>query len=225
MEVAQVAEILLERGQTVSVAEACTNGLLGYTLGTIPGASRFFPGGVVAYTGGLKEKILGVPDELYETAGSVSREMAIAMARGALELTGTDFALSTTGVTGPAAGRSGLPIGTFWIGLAVKDGEDAAIEIRVGGDRDATKHGAVQAAIDLLGKGTERLTMTQAHRLELARNSSAALGDAIVSPPERHSARWWISRLVPPTATDGEICNGGSYIAPPTLGLDNSATF
>ena len=104
MEVAQVAEILLERGQTVSVAEACTNGLLGYTLGTIPGASRFFPGGVVAYTGGLKEKILGVPDELYETAGSVSREMAIAMARGALELTGTDYALSTTGVTGPAGG-------------------------------------------------------------------------------------------------------------------------
>ena len=151
MEVQQVAEILLARGQTVSVAEACTNGLLGYTLGTIPGASRFFPGGVIAYTGGLKEKILGVPDELYETAGSVSREMAIAMARGVRELTGTDYALSTTGVTGPAPGRSGLPIGTFWIGLSVKDGEDAAIEIRVGGDRDVTKHGAAQAAINLLG--------------------------------------------------------------------------
>ena len=151
MEVQQVAEILLARGQTVSVAEACTNGLLGYTLGTIPGASRFFPGGVIAYTGGLKEKILGVPDELYETAGSVSREMAIAMARGVQELTGTDYALSTTGVTGPAPGRSGLPIGTFWIGLSVKDGDDAAIEIRVGGDRDATKHGAAQAAINLLG--------------------------------------------------------------------------
>lgn len=150
MAVQQVAEILLERGQTVSVAEACTNGLLGYTLGTIPGASRFFPGGVIAYTGGLKEKILGVPDGLYLTAGSVSREMAIAMARGVLELTGTDYALSTTGVTGPAAGRSGLPIGTFWIGLAVKDGADAAIEIRVNGDRDATKQGAVRAAIDLL---------------------------------------------------------------------------
>ena len=152
MDVQQVAQILMDRGQTVSVAEACTNGLLGYTLGTIPGASRFFPGGVVAYTGGLKEKILGVPDELYETAGSVSREMAIAMARGALELTGTDYAISTTGVTGPAPGRSGLPIGTFWIGLAVKGGEDAAIEIRVGGDRDATKRGAVQAAINLLGR-------------------------------------------------------------------------
>ena len=151
MEVQQVAETLLERGQTVSVAEACTNGLLGYTLGTIPGASRFFPGGVIAYTGGLKEKILSVPDGLYESAGSVSREMAIAMARGVRELTGTDYALSTTGVTGPAAGRSGLPIGTFWIGLAAKDGEDAAVEIRVAGNRDDTKRGAVAAAIDLLG--------------------------------------------------------------------------
>ena len=151
MEVQQVAETLLARGQTVSVAEACTNGLLGYTLGTIPGASRFFPGGVIAYTGGLKEKILGVPDGLYESAGSVSREMAIAMAQGVRELTGTDYALSTTGVTGPAAGRSGLPIGTFWIGLAAKDGDDAAIEIRVAGDRDDTKRGAVQAAIELLG--------------------------------------------------------------------------
>ena len=151
MDVQQVAETLLERGQTVSVAEACTNGLLGYTLGAIPGASRFFPGGVIAYTGGLKEKILGVPDALYESAGSVSREMAIAMAQGVRELTGTDYALSTTGVTGPAAGRSGLPIGTFWIGLAARDGEDAAIEIRVAGDRDATKRGAVQAAIELLG--------------------------------------------------------------------------
>jgi nicotinamide mononucleotide (NMN) deamidase PncC len=60
--------------------------------------------------------------------------------------------VSTTGVTGPAAGRSGLPIGTFWVGLSVKDGEDTAEEIHVDGDRDATKHGAAQAALDLLGR-------------------------------------------------------------------------
>ena len=125
---------------------------MGYLLGTVPGSSRYFPGGVVAYTGGLKQKILGVSDELYDTAGSVSEEMAIAMARGVLELTGTDYAVSTTGVTGPSQGHSTLPIGTFWVGLSVKDGEDSAIEIHVEGDRDATKHGAAQAAIDLLGR-------------------------------------------------------------------------
>ena len=152
MEVQEIAQILTDRGETVSVAEACTCGLVGYLLGTVPGSSRYFPGGVVAYTGGLKEKVLGVPDDVAATHGTVSREMAIGMARGIRELTGTDYAVSTTGVTGPAAGRSGLPIGTFWVGLSVKDGEDTAEEIHIDGDRDATKHGAAQAALDLLGR-------------------------------------------------------------------------
>ena len=134
------------------MAEACTCGLVGYLLGTVPGSSRYFPGGVVAYTGGLKQKILGVSDDLYDTYGSVSEEMAVAMAKGVRELTDTDFAISTTGVTGPAQGRSSLPIGTFWVGLSVKDGQDSAVEIHIQGDRDATKHGAAQAAIDLLGR-------------------------------------------------------------------------
>ena len=97
MEIKEVADILLAQKKTVSVAEACTCGLVGYLLGTIPGASQFFPGGVIAYTGGLKQSVLGVPDELYDTKGSVSREMAIAMAKGVRELTKTDFGISTTG--------------------------------------------------------------------------------------------------------------------------------
>ena len=152
MEVQELAELLTASEKTVSVAEACTCGLVGYMLGTVPGSSRYFPGGVVAYTGGLKEKVLGVPDDVAPTHGTVSREMAVAMARGVRELTGTDYAVSTTGVTGPAAGRAGLPIGTFWVGLSVKNGEDSAIEIHADGDRDATKRAAAQAAIDLLGR-------------------------------------------------------------------------
>ena len=151
MEVEAIAAKLTEAGKTVSVAEACTCGLVGYLLGAVPGSSRYFPGGVIAYTGGLKESILGVPDDIAPAHGTVSREMAIAMARGVRELTGTDYAISTTGVTGPAPGRSGLPIGAFWIGLSVKDGEDTALEVHIDGDRDATKRGAAQAALDLLG--------------------------------------------------------------------------
>ena len=152
MEVAEIAEILTARKKTVSVAEADTAGLIGYMLGSVPGSSKYFPGGVIAYTGGLKEKILGVPDDVAPTHGTVSSEMAKGMARGVRELTGTDYAVSTTGVTGPAAGRAGLPIGTFWIGLSVKDGQDSAIEVHLDGDRDACKRGAAQAALDLLGK-------------------------------------------------------------------------
>ena len=151
MEIETIAAKLTAAGKTVSVAEACTCGLVGYLLGTVPGSSRYFPGGVIAYTGGLKESILGVPDDIAPTHGTVSREMALAMARGVRQITGTDYAISTTGVTGPAAGRSGLPIGTFWIGLSIKDGEDTAIEVHIDGDRDATKRGAAQAALDLLG--------------------------------------------------------------------------
>ena len=151
MDVEQVANILLERNQTVSVAEACTCGLVGYILGSVPGASQFFPGGVIAYTGGLKQNILNVSDEIYNTKGTVSSEMAIAMARGVRELTNTDFGISTTGVTGPASGRSGLPIGTFFLGLSIRDGEDISTEIRVTGDRDENKHGAARAVITLLG--------------------------------------------------------------------------
>jgi PncC family amidohydrolase len=152
MEVEKIAEILTAREKTVSVAEADTAGLIGYMLGSIPGSSKYFPGGVIAYTGGLKEKILGVADNVAPTHGTVSSEMAKGMARGVRELTGTDYAVSTTGVTGPAAGRAGLPIGTFWIGLSVKDGDDSAIEVHLDGDRDACKRGAAQAALDLLGK-------------------------------------------------------------------------
>ncbi|MBO20616.1 MAG: nicotinamide-nucleotide amidohydrolase family protein [SAR202 cluster bacterium] len=151
MEVEKIAEILSANGKTVSVAEADTAGLIGYMLGSVPGSSKYFPGGVIAYTGGLKEKVLGVADDVAPTHGTVSSEMAIGMAKGVRELTGTDYAVSTTGVTGPAAGRSGLPIGTFWIGLSVKGGQDTAIEIHLEGDRDACKRGAAQMALDLLG--------------------------------------------------------------------------
>ena len=126
-------------------------------LSTVPGSSRYFPGGVIAYTGGLKQKILGVSDELYETKGSVSSEMAIAMAKGARDVTGTDFTISTTGVTGPSGGRSGLPIGSFYVGLAGPDGLEEAERVHTdAGERDGNKRQAAQAAIDLLGRHLTR---------------------------------------------------------------------
>ena len=153
MDVEELAGLLVSRQQTVSVAEACTCGLVGYMLSTVPGSSRYFPGGVIAYTGGLKQSVLGVPDELYASKGSVSPEMAIAMARGVRELTSTDYGISTTGVTGPTGGSSGLPIGTFYVGLAGPDGLEAAERIHTdAGDRDGNKRQAAQAVLDLLGR-------------------------------------------------------------------------
>ena len=152
MDIAQLAEQLVSKGQTVSVAEADTCGLIGYLLSTVPGSSKGFPGGVIAYTGGLKQKVLGVSDDLYNTKGSVSPEMAIAMARGVRDLTGTDYGVSDTGVAGPTGGRSGLPVGTFYIGIAGPDGLELAERFQAdAGDRDGNKRQVAQAVIDLLG--------------------------------------------------------------------------
>jgi nicotinamide-nucleotide amidase len=119
----------------------------------VPGSSKFFPGGVIAYTGGLKQSILGVSDELYNTKGSVSPEMAIAMAKGVRDLTGTDYGLSVTGVAGPTGGRSGLPVGTFYIGIVGPDNLEVAERIHTdAGERDGNKRQAAQAVLDLLGQ-------------------------------------------------------------------------
>ena len=153
MKVEEIAELLNANDATVSVAEADTCGLIGYMLSTVPGSSKFFPGGVIAYTGGIKQKVLGVSDELYENKGSVSPEMAVAMARGVRDLVGTDYAISVTGVAGPTGGRSDLPIGTFYIGIAGPGGLEEAERIHTdAGDRDGNKRQSAQATLDLLGK-------------------------------------------------------------------------
>ena len=74
------------------------------------------------------------------------------MASGVRELTGTDYAVSVTGVTGPGPGSRNTPIGTFFIGLSAKDGPDRAIQVHLDGDRDAIKRAAAQEALDLLGR-------------------------------------------------------------------------
>jgi nicotinamide-nucleotide amidase len=153
MTVEEIAARLMAQNKRVSVAEADTCGLIGYMLSTVPGSSKYFPGGVIAYTGGLKQKILGVPDELYNTKGSVSPEMAIAMAKGVRDLTGTDYGISVTGVAGPTGGRSDLPIGTFYVGVVGPDGLEVAERVHTAaGDRDGNKRQAAQATLDLLGR-------------------------------------------------------------------------
>jgi nicotinamide-nucleotide amidase len=153
MTVEEIAERLVAHEMRVSVAEADTCGLIGYMLSTVPGSSKFFPGGVIAYTGGLKQSILGVSDELDNTTGSVSAEMGIAMAKGVRDLTGTDYGLSVTGVAGPTGGRSGLPVGTFYIGIVGPDNLEVAERIHTdAGERDGNKRQAAQAVLDLLGQ-------------------------------------------------------------------------
>lgn len=112
-----IGAILKQAGKTLSAAESCTGGEIAHLLTSVPGSSAYFLGSVTSYAISVKEKVLGVPSQTIETYGVVSSEVAAAMAEGVRRLTGSDYAVSTTGLAGPS-GDNRNPVGTVWIGVA-----------------------------------------------------------------------------------------------------------
>jgi nicotinamide-nucleotide amidase len=121
-----VAELLLERGQTLATAESCTGGYIAHLFTSIPGISECFQGGIISYSNAMKESQLGVRAETLRTHGAVSRETVLEMARGARMAAGSDFAIATSGIMGPGGGSTEKPVGTVWVGLSGKDREAAS---------------------------------------------------------------------------------------------------
>ncbi len=117
---ATIGAMLATRGLTVAVAESCTGGLVASRLTDVPGSSSYFLQGFVVYSNQAKERSLGVPKETIERFGAVSEEVARAMAVGCLEKSGADFALSTTGIAGPAGGSLEKPVGMLCLAIAKK---------------------------------------------------------------------------------------------------------
>lgn len=140
-------ETLRKEGQSLSVAESLTGGLLASALVDVPGASDVFLGGVVAYTINAKREVLGIHDETL-AYGVVSLEVAIAMAVGARELFESDYALATTGIAGPDP-QEGVEPGTIWLGCASKHG-GGALMVKLAGDRNQIRAGAVNAALEMV---------------------------------------------------------------------------
>lgn len=143
---------LRELGLTVAVAESLTGGLLADALVSVPGASRAFTGGIVAYDTSLKHTLLGVDSDLLRNAGPVHREVAVQMAEGvrhACAVNGrpADVGLSTTGVAGPDPDpQSGQSAGTVWIGWSVY-GQSDAIRLNLSGDRESVRTETVQVIL------------------------------------------------------------------------------
>ena len=111
-------------GYTVAVAESCTGGLLAQRLTEVPGSSKYFIEGVVAYANDVKTRTLGVEPMLLLEHGAVSAPVAEAMAEGIRQRAGTDFGLSTTGIAGPGGGTEEKPVGTVFIALAHESGTE-----------------------------------------------------------------------------------------------------
>jgi nicotinamide-nucleotide amidase len=118
-----VQHLFLEKGWTLSIAESCTGGALSARITQHPGASGYFLGSIVAYANHVKSQSLGVSSSLITEKGAVSQEVVVAMARGILSSTGSDFALAVTGVAGPSGGTAEKPVGTVWCAVLHKDGE------------------------------------------------------------------------------------------------------
>lgn len=145
-----VGSLLRRTGKTVAVAESCTGGGLAERLTRVAGASDYFLGGVVSYSDEVKKSLLAVPEETLARFGAVSEQTALAMAVGARERFGADFALATTGIAGPAGATPEKPVGMVWIALAAKDGPARAKVLRLPGNRAMVRGWAGAAALEML---------------------------------------------------------------------------
>ena len=147
----QIGHTLKCRDLTLAIAESCTGGLLGHHLTNTAGSSSYFLGGIIAYSYSLKKRILGVPSETLLKFGAVSRQAALAMARGCRELTGADVALAITGIAGPGGGMKEKPIGLVYVALAAEDVETCERYLWPG-ERLENKISSAKAALLLLQK-------------------------------------------------------------------------
>lgn len=142
---------LLKTGKTLAVAESCTGGMLSARITALPGASKAFLGGVIAYDSAVKTSVLGVKEETLRLFGAVSEETAIEMAKGIQKRTGADFTLSVTGLAGPGSDGSNVPVGMVHIACYNNStGEMRHICRHMGDERHRVRTISVGTALNLV---------------------------------------------------------------------------
>ena len=117
----EIRQLLWEREQTLGTAESCTGGRIAEAIIAIPGASKYFKGGIVSYVDEVKENLLGVNHDVIEEQTAVCEEVARQMVVGACRSLNTDFAIAATGYAGPTGGPKNIPIGTIWLACGNAD--------------------------------------------------------------------------------------------------------
>jgi nicotinamide-nucleotide amidase len=156
-----VSRLLKKHGRTLAVAESCTGGLVSNLLTNVQGSSEFFLEGIVSYSNQAKKDLLNVSEKLIEEHGSVSAEVAKAMASGVKERAQADIGLSVTGVAGPAGIDEGIdrekPVGLVYVAMVIDDDVEYK-EYRFFGSRTGIKKCAANAALNTLRLGLSKKT-------------------------------------------------------------------
>ena len=147
---AAVVADLAAAGKAVATAESCTGGWIAKSITDIAGSSAVFGYGIVSYSNGAKESLLGVKNKTLEDHGAVSEPVVEEMADGLLHLSGADIAVAVSGIAGPDGGTDDKPVGTVWFAWAVRDGADALIDTscqQFSGDRELVRELTVAHAL------------------------------------------------------------------------------
>jgi PncC family amidohydrolase len=131
----QIHQFLIEKGQTLALAESCTGGALASRFSSLADASKYFLGSLVTYSNRLKHELLKVEEKTLFANGAVSRSTAHEMWLGVMQLTDADYAIATTGVAGPLGGTAEKPVGTVYIAVGKRGEKPRILEERFEGSR------------------------------------------------------------------------------------------
>lgn len=153
-----VVDELVANRMTVATAESCTGGWIAKALTDVAGSSKCFGYGIVSYSNGAKESLLGVDPATIAAHGAVSEQVVSEMAAGVLTLSGADFSIAVSGVAGPDGGTREKPVGTVWFGWAARRAGEIATQTRIhklDGDREAIRAQTVVLALQGLDEWIE----------------------------------------------------------------------
>jgi nicotinamide-nucleotide amidase len=141
--------LLQQQHRTIATAESCTAGSIAAALGSVPGSSKSFLGGIVSYANEVKIDLLGVDAAEIERSGAVSESVAQQMAEGVRKRLSASLGLGITGIAGPSGGTHKKPVGLVWVAIADTHG-CVTRRLQLSGDREAIQSRSTTAALGFL---------------------------------------------------------------------------
>jgi len=144
-----LGNLCLSTNKKITTAESCTGGLVASKIVSVPGSSRYFVGGIVAYSNELKEKLLQVQQSTLDNHGAVSEDVVKEMLTGVLTQTGADIGVSISGIAGPGGGSPDKPVGTIWLACGSFD-KQVTKKLLLSKDRTLNIQYTANVALDML---------------------------------------------------------------------------